>query len=123
MTFFCQRVESHQFLLGKYLESLSINHSSSEGGVIFVPWLLKLSRVFVVLQLAWAHISPQMSWITLSGLAPFPGCQGFPGKIPNGPAHSVIFFNMSGLEVLACNFNTDFNYVITTLQLCPSLNH
>ena len=123
MTFFCQRVESHQFLLGKYLESLSINNSSCESWVIFVPWLSKLSHVLVVLQLAWAHISPQMSWITLSGLAPSPGCQGSCGTIPNGPARTVIFFNMSGHEVLACNFNTDFNYVITTLQLCPSLNH
>ena len=29
----------------------------------------------------------------------------------------------SGLEVLACSLDTDLNYVITMLQLRPSLNH
>ena len=29
----------------------------------------------------------------------------------------------SGLEVLACSFDTDFDYVITMLQLQPSLHH
>ena len=28
-----------------------------------------------------------------------------------------------GLEVLACSFDTDFNYVTSMLQLCLSLNH
>ena len=28
-----------------------------------------------------------------------------------------------GIEVLACSFDTDFNYVISMLRLCPSLNH
>ena len=30
---------------------------------------------------------------------------------------------MPGLEVLACSFDTDFNYVTRMLQLCLSLNH
>ena len=30
---------------------------------------------------------------------------------------------MLGLEVLACSFDTNFNYVITILQLHPSVNH
>ena len=29
---------------------------------------------------------------------------------------------MSGLEMLACTFDTNFDYVITMIQLCPSLN-
>ena len=31
--------------------------------------------------------------------------------------------HMSGLKVLACSFNTEFNYVITLPQLRPSLKH
>ena len=30
---------------------------------------------------------------------------------------------MPGVEVLACSLNTNLNYVITMLQLHPSLNH
>ena len=36
----------------------------------------------------------QLSWITWSGLAPFPGCQGSCGIVPNGPTGSVVFFNI-----------------------------
>ena len=37
--------------------------------------------------------SLQLSWITRSGLAPFPRCQGSCGIVPNGPAGLVISFN------------------------------
>ena len=69
--------------------------------------------------------SSLLSRITGSGLAPFLGCQGSCGIILNGPAGSVVSFNIrQGLnEVLAFIFDTDFNYVITILQLRPSLNH
>ena len=30
---------------------------------------------------------------------------------------------LSRLEVLACKLDPDFNYMITILQLCPSLNY
>ena len=51
------------------LDLLVINHSSCERRNIFVPRWLKLSRVLVVLQLAWMRLFPQLSWITRSGLA------------------------------------------------------
>ena len=51
------------------LELLVINHSLSERRNIFVPRWLKLSRVLVVLQLAWVRTSPQFSWTIWSGLA------------------------------------------------------
>ena len=50
------------------LELLVINHSSSERRNTFVPRWLKLSCVLVVLQLAWVRTSPQLRWITQSGL-------------------------------------------------------
>ena len=78
----------------KLLELLAIDHSSSERRIIFVPRWLKFSHVLVVLQLAWVRTSPQLSWITQSGLAPFPGCQGSCGIVPNGPAGSVVSFNI-----------------------------
>ena len=40
------------------------------------------------------HLSPQLSWTRQSGLAPFPGCQGSCGILPNGLADSVVFFNI-----------------------------
>ena len=38
--------------------------------------------------------SSQLSQITQSGLAPFPGCQGPCGIVPNGPAGSVASFSI-----------------------------
>ena len=38
--------------------------------------------------------SLQLSWITQSGLAPFPGCQGSCGIVLNGPAGSVVSLNI-----------------------------
>ena len=93
----------------------------SERRDIFVSQLLKLSHVLVVLQLAWVPTSPKLSCIMRSGLAPFLGCQGSCGIAPNEPVDSVQ--PTSGLEVLACSFYTDFNYLITMFQLHPSLNH
>ena len=78
----------------KLLELLAIDHSSSKRRIIFAPRWLKFSHVVVVLQLAWVRTSPQLSWITQSGLAPFPGCQGSCGIVPNGPAGSVVSFNI-----------------------------
>ena len=51
------------------LELLVIHYSSSERRKISVPRWLKLSFVLVILQLAWVCTSPQLSWITRSGLA------------------------------------------------------
>ena len=69
------------------LELLVINHSSSERRNIFVPRRLKLSCVLVVLQLVGVRTSPR------SGLA-------LCGIVPNGPADSVVSFNISqGLSV------------------------
>ena len=78
----------------KLLELLAIDHSSSKRRIIFAPRWLKFSHVVVVLQLAWVRTSLQLSWITQSGLAPFPGCQGSCGIVPNGPAGSVVSFNI-----------------------------
>ena len=44
--------------------------------------------------LQWVHASPQLSRITESGLAPFPGCQSSHGIVENGPAGLVISFNI-----------------------------
>ena len=78
----------------KLLELLAIDHSLSEKRIIFVPQWLKFSHVLVVLQLAWVRASPQLSWITRSGLAPFPGCQGSCGIVSNGSAGLVVSFNI-----------------------------
>ena len=78
----------------KLLELLAIDHSSSKRRIIFAPRWLKFSHVVVVLQLAWVRTSPQLSWITQSGLASFPGCQGSYGIVPNGPAGLVVSFNI-----------------------------
>ena len=57
-----------------------------------------------------------------SSLAPFSGCQGSCGIVPNGPAGSVISFNMR--QGLVCSLNTDLNYVTLAIpQLHPFLNH
>ena len=71
-----------------------MNNSSCVRRIIFVPRWLKFSHVLIVLQLGWVHTSPQLSWIMRSGLAPFPGCQGSCDIVPNGPAGSVISFNI-----------------------------
>ena len=58
-------------------------------------------EVLVVLQLAWVHTSPQLSWITMWGLTPSPEYQGSCGIVPYGPAGFVVSFNIH-LE-LKCN--------------------
>ena len=92
--FFWQIVEIHCFFLGKFLEILATNHSLSKRRDIFVPQLLELPHVLIVLQLAWMHSSPQLSWITQSGLAPYPGCQDSCGMVPNGSPGSNVSFNI-----------------------------
>ena len=92
------------------MELLAIDHSLSVRRIIFVPWWLKFSHV---LQLAWVRTFPQLSWITRSGLAPFPGCQGSCGIVPNGPACSVFSFNMR--QCLKCY------HVASTLTLTMGL--
>ena len=76
----------------KLLELLAINHSSYESRITFVPWLLKFFHLLIVLWLAWVHTFLHLSWRTWSSLAPFPGCQG--SWVPNGPAGSVVSFNI-----------------------------
>ena len=45
------------------------------------------------------HTTLQLSWITQSGVAPFSGCHGSCGIVPNGPASLVISFSIhQGLE-------------------------
>ena len=111
----------------KLSELLAINYSSYERRNSFISRLLKLSHVLILFQLAWVCTSPQLSRITQSGLAPLGGCQGSCGIVPNGTMlfrHFDRFLHYtSGLEVLACSFDTDFNYVASILPLCPSLNH
>ena len=75
------------------MELLAIDHSLSERKIIFVPWWLKFSHALVVLQLAWVRTSPQLSWITRSSLAPFPGYQGSCGIVPNQSTGLVVSFN------------------------------
>ena len=77
----------------KLLELLAIDHSSSERRIIFVPRLLKFSHVLVALTSMGVHF-PAVDWIMRSGLASFPGCQGSCGIVPNGPAGSVVSFNI-----------------------------
>ena len=81
----------------KLLELLALDHSSSEKRMIFAPWWLKFSGCFITYM--GAHF-PQLNWITQSGLAPFPGCQGSCGIVPNGAAGSVVSFSIH--EDLKC---------------------
>ena len=60
----------------------------------FVPQRLKLSRVLVVLQLAWVCTSPQLRRITLSDLGPLEGVRGTCGIVPNDPAGLTVSFNI-----------------------------
>ena len=95
------------------LDLLVINHSSCERRNIFVPRWLKLSRVLVVLQLAWMRLFPQLSWITRSGLAlclALDRVSGYCGIVPNVPA--VSSNKLQGLKWLACSIDTDFHYAI-----------
>ena len=72
-----------------------------------------------LLSVTWVRTFLQLSWITQSGLAPFPECHGFCGIVPNGLAGLVISLQYTlGLEVLACTLKTDLNYVTTMLKLC-----
>ena len=56
-------------LLTNLMELLVINQSLSERRNVFVPCCLKLFILLVALQLAWVRTSPQLRWITRSGLA------------------------------------------------------
>ena len=78
----------------KLLKLLAINHSLSERRIICVPWLLKLSHVLFFFITCMVVHFPELSWIVQSGLAPFPGCQGSCGIVPNGPADLVISFHI-----------------------------
>ena len=112
--FFHQMAEFCHFFLGKMLELWVINHSLPERRDIlfFVCW------------------SSTMLWPC------FITCMGVP--FPAGELDNTIQFNtlsvvsgflwhsskyLSRLEVLACKLDPDFNYMITILQLCPSLNY
>ena len=105
------------------LELLVINHSSPERRNIFVLQWLKLSRLLVVLQLAWVHTSPQLSLITQSDLAlclALDRVSGTCGIVPNDSRRfGRVQQYMSGLEVLACSIDTDFNYKITNVPELP----
>ena len=89
------------------LDLLVINHSSCERRNIFVPRWLKLSRVLVVLQLAWMRLFPQLSWHCVW---PLIRCQGTCDIVPNVPA--VSSNKRQGLKWLACSIDTDFHYAI-----------
>ena len=70
--FFIRSSMFHYFDLLSFanlLELLVINHSSFGRRNIFVSRWLKLSPVLVALQLEWVRTSPQLRWITRSGLA------------------------------------------------------
>ena len=82
---------------------LVINHSSSEKRNIFVPRWLKLSCVLVVLQLA---------------------CYNLHGYLWHCSKWTPLIWSraqqyMSGLEVLACSINTNFNHAITNAPQLP----
>ena len=96
------------------LELLVINHSSSERRNIFVPQWLKLSRVLVVLQIAWMRTSPQFSWITRSGWALCLALNRVSGYL----WHCSKWF-LPVLEVLACSIYRHFNYAITNAPEFP----
>ena len=57
-TFFRKTAKFRRFFLGKLLELLAINHSSSGRRDIFVLWLLKIFHALVILHFAWVHTSP-----------------------------------------------------------------
>ena len=82
--------EFRRFFLGKFLLLLAINHNPSEWRDICVPWLLKLSHVLVVLQLAWVRTFLRLSWITRSVLARFLWRQGS----CDGKTDLVVSFNI-----------------------------
>ena len=102
---------------------LIINHSSSERRSIFVLGWLKLSRILVVLQLAWVRTSLYLSWITRSGLVlclVLDRVSGNCGIVSNGSCwFGCVHQYTSGLKVLACSIDTDFNYVIIKVPESP----
>ena len=72
-----------------HLPFAKLLHISSNRRIIFcstVVEVLPCSGCFITSM--GAHF-PQLSWIGQSSLARFPGCQGFCGIVPNGPAGSV----------------------------------
>ena len=96
---------------------------SSERKNVFVPRWLKLSHVLFVLQLAWVRTSPQLSWITRSGSVlclALDRVSGTCGIVPNGSRRfGRVQQYTSGLEVLACSIDADFNYAITNAPELP----
>ena len=81
-------------LFAKHLKLLAVNYSLSERRIIFVPRLLKFSRVLVIFQLAWVRTSAQLSWIMRSSLACFLGSQVSYEIVPSGTVGLVVFFNI-----------------------------
>ena len=68
--------------------------------------------------LAWVHISLHLSWKMQSGLAPFQGCQGSCGMVPNGSASFFVSFNIcQGLKCL----HVASTLTLTMWLLCPHL--
>ena len=84
------------FLLLTYscLQNSWSYHSSSKRRAIFHHQLLRPFHALVALQLAWVCTSMQVGCLTQSDLALFRGCQVSCGIVPNGPADSVISFNI-----------------------------
>ena len=101
------------------LELLVIN-SLSERRNIFAPLWLKVPIVLVVLQLARVRTSPQLRWITWSGLALYLALKRVPEYLWHSSEWScrfgLDFQYTSGHDVLAYSIDTDFNNVITMLQ-------
>ena len=110
-TFFRKTAKFRRFFLGKLLELLAINHSSSGRRDIFVLWLLKIFHALVILHFAWVHTSPQLSWTTRSDLATISRCQA---------SCDTVTQSQMGLQVRSspsiCIFDTDFNYVIKGIR-------
>ena len=108
-TFFRKTAKFRRFFLGKLLELLTINHSSSGRRDIFVLWLLKIFHALVILHFAWVHTCPELSWKTRSDSATISRCQASCDMGPNGPARSFVSFNIR--QVLK------FQHVSSTLTL------
>ena len=92
------------------LELLVIDHNSSERRNIFVRQWLKLCT------------TPYLRWIMWSSLALCQALERVSGYLWYRSKWSCRFGHVlqsaSGLEVLACSIDTDFNCVITMLQSC-----
>ena len=111
-------------LFAKPLELVAINNSSSERRIIFVPRSLKFSMFWLFyITCMGAHffaveLYNAIRFSTLSRMSRF---------LWHSSKWSRCFGRFvqytSGLEILACSFDTDHNYVTTMLQLRPFINH